>query len=240
MIAVILTGGLGTRLHPLTLTTPKPMLPIGELPHLEYQIRLLKQHGFRDIIFCTGYLHEQIVEYFGRTPRETMRKHGVMIRYKQDGPEPLGTAGALRNCLDLIDEQFVLVMNGDILTDIDLTAMKNAFMQALNPIMIALTPTLTPTQYGVAKINDSKKVVKFIEKPQDDSFGNLISAGIYMMSRNVIQYHILEGPSMIEDTLFPIFANARLLSAYTGDFNWLDIGTHEHYALAQRDVQRFL
>jgi mannose-1-phosphate guanylyltransferase/phosphomannomutase len=234
MIAVILSGGLGTRLHPLTLTTPKPMLPIDNIPHLEYQIRLLKQHGFSDIIFSTGYLHNDIVDYFGNGSR-----HGVIIRYKQDGVEPLGTAGALKNTLPLIDEDTVLVLNGDILTNIDLTEMKKQFLKApLSPVMMALTPVDNPTQYGVAELNGNK-ITSFIEKPSDDSFGNLINAGIYMMYRPVIEHYIPDGFSMIEKTVFPEFAKSNMLGAFVDDYYWLDIGTHERYAQAQEDAKKY-
>jgi NDP-sugar pyrophosphorylase family protein len=233
MIALILSGGLGTRLHPLTLTTPKPMLPINGIPHLEYQIRLLKEHGFKDIIFSTGYLHSQIKDYFGRG-----RNHGVIIRYKEDGAEPLGTAGAMRNCLELIDEHEVLVLNGDILTNINLTEMKQKFYSSRVPMMIALTPVEDPTQFGVAKVKDGR-IGEFIEKPNDDSYGNLINAGVYMMNTSIVRHMIPEGFSMIENTLFPLYAKSNMLGAYMSDYYWLDIGTHERYEQAQKDSQIF-
>jgi mannose-1-phosphate guanylyltransferase/phosphomannomutase len=234
MIAVILSGGKGTRLHPLTLNTPKPMLPINGIPHLEYQIKLLKEHGFRDIIFSTGYLHSQIKDYFGKG-----RNHGVIIRYKEDGGEPLGTAGALRNCLDLIDEEEVLVLNGDILTNINLTAMKEKFQSDLrSPMMIALTPVEDPTQFGVADMVGGK-IKRFIEKPSDGSYGNLINAGIYMMYKGIVNNFIEDGFSMIENTIFPQFAKAGMLGAYIDDYYWLDIGTHDRYEQAQKDAKIF-
>jgi NDP-sugar pyrophosphorylase family protein len=233
MQAIILSGGLGTRLHPLTLETPKPMLPINGKPHLEYQIELLRKHGYKDIIFSTGYLHNQIKDYFGKG-----FNHGVIIRYKQDGEKQLGTAGAIRNCLDLIDEEQVLILNGDILTNINLTEMERQFQTKMAPIMIALAPVDDPTQYGVAKVQDGM-IREFIEKPSDDSHGNLINAGVYMMNTAVIKHMIPEGFSMIEKTLFPLYASVNMLAAYVDDYYWLDIGTHVRYNKAQEDAKKY-
>lgn len=234
MQAIILSGGKGTRLHPLTLTTPKPMLPIAGIPHLEYQIRLLKIHGFNNIVFSTGYLHNQIKDYFGDGSN-----HDVKMQYKEDGDIPLGTAGAIRNCLDLIDEDEVLVLNGDILTNISLRDMY--FTHTVvnkTPITIALTPVDDPTQFGVAVI-EGRKIRAFIEKPKDNSLGNLINAGIYMMNTAVIA-NIPEGFSMVENTTFPVFANASMLGHYINHTDyWLDIGTHERYEQAQEDAKKY-
>src|SRR5579875_605649 len=116
MKAIILSGGKGTRLRPLTDTTPKPMLPIGGKPHLEHIVELLTENGVDHIIFSVGYLHEQIIEHFGDGS-----KYGIKIDYKVDGDKPLGTAGAIKNCEEFFEpyEPFI-VFNGDILTDIDL------------------------------------------------------------------------------------------------------------------------
>ena len=234
MIAVILSGGLGTRLHPLTTDTPKPMLPINGIPHLEYQINLLKSHGFSDIVFSTGYLHSQIKDYF-----KDGSDHGVTIRYKEDGDTLLGTAGALKNVFDMLDEEEVLVLNGDILTNINLTEMKKRFVKQMNPIMIALATAEDPSQYGVAVLNKlGDKVSEFIEKPTDNKYGNLINAGIYMMLRPVINM-IPEGFSMIEKTVFPEYAKAGMLGGYTSDFYWIDIGTHERYVQVQEDARKY-
>jgi mannose-1-phosphate guanylyltransferase len=211
------------------------MLPIGGIPHLEYQIRLLSEHGFKDIIFSTGYLHNQIIDYFGNG-----HKHGVIIRYKEDGPNQLGTGGAIKNCLDMIDGENVLVLNGDILTNINLSHMKEAFLSKVStPIMMALTPVSDPTQYGVAKLATGGKIIDFIEKPQDNSHGNLINAGIYMMNKAVIENNIDDGFSMVENSLFPKFASTGMLGSYIGNYYWLDIGTHERYQQAQNDVQNY-
>jgi NDP-sugar pyrophosphorylase family protein len=213
------------------------MLPINGVPHLEYQIRLLREHGITDIIFSTGYLHKQIEDYFGDGS-----KFGVRIQYKEDGEVQLGTAGAIRNCADLIEDEDILVLNGDILTNINLTDMKQQFQSNLQlPMMIALTPVEDPTQFGVAIVSAHKqrKVTKFVEKPVDNSYGNLINAGIYMMHTGIVNNFIEDGFSMIEQTLFPQFAKANMLGAYTSDFVWIDIGTHERYAQAQEIAEKY-
>jgi NDP-sugar pyrophosphorylase family protein len=219
--AIILSGGKGTRLRPFTFKTCKPMLPILGKPHLEYQIDLLKQHGFVDIIISTGYLHQQIVDYFGNG-----HKFGVNIQYREDGDSPLGTAGAIKNCEDLIESNHVLVLNGDILTDIDLSKL---YSDRRNGITIALAKVDDPTSFGVALMNDNNMIYKFVEKPSDKSYGDRINAGIYVLHRSVIE----EMPSrtywMFETDIFNHYAKKGLLKAYVDDFYWLDIGTHERY-----------
>jgi NDP-sugar pyrophosphorylase family protein len=233
MQAIILSGGKGTRLYPLTKYSPKPMLLINNKPHLEYQIELLRKNNITDIIFSTGYLHEQIEEYFGDG-----RYHGVKIQYKEDGDEPLGTGGAIKNCEDLITSENVLVLNGDVLTNINIAKMKKAFYNEKVPVMMALTPVSDPTQYGVAKVMNGR-IKEFIEKPPNDSYGNLINAGVYMISEQVIYYMMDEGFSMIEQTIFPLYANANMLGAYIDDYYWLDIGTHDRFQQAQKDSKSF-
>jgi mannose-1-phosphate guanylyltransferase/phosphomannomutase len=234
MQAIILSGGKGTRLYPLTKNCPKPMLRIGNKPHLQYQIELLKQHGITDIIFSTGYLHEQIEEYF-----ESGLKFGVNIQYKEDGAKPLGTGGAIANCVDLIESENVLVLNGDILTNINLSNMIELHTRTLVPMTMALTPVINPEQFGVAKVNRGK-IIDFIEKPEDGRVcGNLINAGIYIINRDVIQYSIPNEFCMIEKDVFPKFANASLLNAYIAEFYWIDIGTHDRFEKVQKDVNNF-
>jgi len=233
MQAIILSGGKGTRLYPLTLEVPKPMLPIGGTPLLEYQIRLLKQHGIDEIIFSTGYLHEQIVEYFGDGS-----KFGVSIQYREDGEKPLGTGGAIKNCADLIKYEDVLVMNGDILTDIDLTKMIEWWDTCRFDwsLMIALAEVDSPQDYGSVIRKFNGVITRFYEK-SDKPASNQVNAGIYIMqAESIIDLHLPDGFSMLEETVFPSFAESWSLLGYEHKGYWLDIGTPERYEQAQEDV----
>lgn len=232
--AIILSGGKGTRLYPLTLTTPKPMLPIGGIPHLAYQIKLLKRHTIDDIIFSTGYLHKQIEDYFGDGS-----KFGVKIRYKEDGDIALGTGGAIKNCDDMITSDNVFVINGDILTDMNLSLFMLRHLESNVPISLALVGVEDPTQFGVARIK-AGRIIEFIEKPPDDSFGNLINAGVYIMKKDVIKHSIPKGYSMVEKDLFPKYADLGMLGSMVIASYWLDIGTHERYELAQTDCKKII
>lgn len=230
MKAIILSGGKGTRLRPLTDHTPKPMLPIGGKPHLEHIVELLKECGFDHIIFSTGYLHEQIVEHFGDGSA-----YGIKMDYIADGEKPLGTAGAIKNCEDLLDDMPFVVFNGDILTNLNVDWMY--FLHSIeestnNHITIALTPVENPSAFGVAVV-ECNNIVKFVEKPTTLEYGNLINAGIYIMDKKVLESIPKDEYVMVETDVFPQYAEKGNLFAYIGDYldgyHWFDIGTHERY-----------
>lgn len=237
MKAIILGGGRGTRLLPLTANTPKPMLPIGDKPHLEYIIKRLRTHGVTDIIFSTGYLHDKIVEYFGDGS-----DFGVKITYREDGDKPLGTAGAIKNCEDLLDNEPFIVFNGDILTNINLVSMAfgHLIRSSLDNITIALVPVDNPSQFGVAVTEHNFHIKEFVEKPTTLEYGNLINAGIYVMDKQVL-HSIPKGEyCMVETDVFPQYAKEGRLYYYSQpEMYWLDIGTHERYNQAQIDVKKY-
>src|SRR5437764_664585 len=236
MKAIILSGGTGTRLRALTDHTPKAMLPIGGKPHLDHIVELLKESGFDEIIFSTGYLHHQIYEYFGDGS-----KHGVKFYYKSDGDKPLGTAGAIKNCEDLLDDMPFVVFNGDILSNINLDWMYflHCIESSTNHATIALTPVDNPSQFGVA-VTECSKITKFVEKPTTLDYGNLINSGIYIMNKSVLADIPKDEYVMVETDIFPKYAEQGRLYAYIGDYvkdyYWVDIGTHERYNQANEDV----
>jgi mannose-1-phosphate guanylyltransferase len=237
MKAVILSGGKGTRLKPLTDTIPKPMLPIGGKPHLEHIVELLKKNGVDHIIFSTGYLHEQITEHFGDGS-----KYGVKIDYKVDGDKPLGTAGAIKNCEEFFEpyEPFI-VFNGDILTNIDLEWMYflHILDSSVGRITIALTPVENPSQFGVA-VTECGKIKEFVEKPTTLEYGNLINAGIYIMDKTVLEDIPKDEYTMVETDVFPQYAEKGKLYFYNNKgMYWIDIGTHERYNQANEDIKKF-
>lgn len=234
MQAIILSGGKGTRLKPLTDNTPKPMLEIGGKPHLEHIISLLRKYGVADIIFSTGYLHEKISDYFGDGS-----KFGVKIQYREDGDIPLGTGGAIKNCEDLITSDSFIVFNGDILTDIDLIRFMSSHLfnsASNNKITIALNPVDDPSSFGVAVLDYYNRILDFIEKPKDLSYGNLINSGVYMFDKCVLDVIPKNTYYMVETELFPIYAENKSMFGHVIDAYWIDIGTHERFTKANKDI----
>lgn len=235
--AVILSGGKGTRLGELTVPTPKPMLNIGGRPHLEHIIVLLKEFGVEHVIFSTGYLHESIENHFGDGSN-----FGIKFTYRVDGDKPLGTAGALKNCEDILlssSEPDFLVFNGDILTDICYTNMVGEHRlstEGKDGITIALTSVSNPSQFGIARIDNKKRIVEFIEKPNTMEHGNLANAGIYMMHKAVLN-KIPKGEfCMLETDIFPQYSKElKLYGHHESDMYWVDIGTPERYDIANND-----
>jgi mannose-1-phosphate guanylyltransferase len=231
MKAVILVGGEGTRLRPLTCNTTKAMVPILNMPFLEYLIRYLKEHGISDIILAMSYLPDHIQGYFGDGA-----ELGVHLTYLIE-EEPLGTAGAIKNAEAFLDETF-LVFNGDVLTAIDLTAMISRHRKIKPKVSIALTPVEDPTIYGVVETGDKGMVKRFVEKPSwEEVTTNMINAGIYVLEPEVLGYIPPSTPSSLERRLFPqLLEMGKPISGYPSDSYWIDIGTPEKYIKVQHDL----
>lgn len=214
--AVILSGGFGKRLKPFTDTIPKPMIPIKNVPILEWQINWLKSHGFDEFILCTGYKSEAIVEYFGNG-----HKHDVTIHYSHE-VEPLGTAGALKNAENfLLNDDKFLLMNGDIITNLDPTQIISLIDES-NLVSISLVPLIS--QFGIAVFDDDKKLSSFEEKPIIKD--NWINAGIYCFSNKIFSY--LPNQGSLEREIFPTLAleNKIIVKTYD-DVKWRSIDSHK-------------
>jgi len=231
MKAVILVGGEGTRLRPLTCNTVKAMVPVLNRPFLEHMICYLRSHGVDDIILALCYLPERIEGYFGDG-----RRLGVRLTYVME-ESPLGTAGAVKNAESHLDNLF-LVFNGDIFTDIDLRAMLSFHRERKAKITIALTPVEDPTAYGVVETNVDSKIERFLEKPsRDEVTTNLINAGIYVLDREVLGSIPPNTPFMFEHHLFPtLLAKGTPMYGYSSDSYWIDIGTPEKYLQVHCDL----
>lgn len=232
MRAVALVGGGGTRLRPLTVQTPKPMLPVVNRPFLEHVIEYLRSYGFGDIILLICYLHEAIQEHF-----DSVEIPGVTLTYVVEGQGPLGTAGAVKNAEHLLTEPFI-VCNGDILTDLNLDAMVAFHREKGARATISLTPVDDPTAYGLVHLIDGRRVKRFVEKPSwDEVTTNLINAGTYVLEPGVLRYVPPETPFLFERGLFPMLLQVgNSVYGYPSNAYWLDIGTPDDYLRAHRDI----
>lgn len=231
MQALILAGGKGTRLRPLTMHTPKPIVPIATRPFLLYQLELLKRADVRDVILSLSYQPHKIEHKLNDGT-----DYDVKIRYTVEA-SPLGTAGAYRNAAGLIRET-TIVLNGDVLTDLDLNEVMRFHREREAVATIVLTPVANPTQYGVVETDDDHRVRRFLEKPEPDEVTcNTINAGIYILEPKVLDY-VPEGePFMFEYGVFPqLLKQGERFYAYTMRDYWRDIGTPASYLEANLDV----
>ena len=231
MKAVILVGGEGTRLRPLTFSTPKAMVPILNRPFLEHMLEYLKRHGIDDVILTLCYLPDPIQGYFGDGSGL-----GLKLSYAMEG-SPLGTAGAVKNVAGRLDETFY-AFNGDTFTDIDLTAMLTLHRRRSAKATIALTPVDDPTIYGVVETDAEGRVQRFIEKPSRDAVTtNMINAGAYILEPEVMG-QVPDGQNFsFEHGLFPhLLQRGDTVCGYPSEAYWIDIGTPQKYLKLHQDL----
>jgi mannose-1-phosphate guanylyltransferase len=219
--ALILAGGKGTRLRPITKEIPKPLVPLHDKPIMQHTLELFKKYGINEIIISIGYKGDKIKEYFGNGKR-----FGVTITYIEE-TEPLGTAGPLNLARPYLTDTFVMC-NADELKNIDLHEMYMFHKENNAAATIALTTVADPSQYGVAKLTGNK-ILEFIEKPpQGTAPSNLINAGLYILEPSVLDY-VQKGASSIERNVFPQIAHASKLFGFPFSGQWFDTGTLERY-----------
>jgi NDP-sugar pyrophosphorylase family protein len=229
--AVILAGGEGTRLRPLTLTVPKPVVPIVDRPFLRHQLDLLATADIHEIVFSVAYRPELVQAVFGDG-----RALGKRIHYAVEDT-PLGTGGAVRNAVPYLDETTV-VFNGDVLTDVDLPAVVRMHRASGAVATLVLTPVDNPTVFGVVETDETGRVRRFVEKPPaSEVTSNNINAGIYVLEKEVIERMPPGVPYSIERSFFPgLLASGDLVRAHVHRGYWIDIGTPQKYLQAQRDI----
>jgi NDP-sugar pyrophosphorylase family protein len=229
--AVVLCGGLGTRLRPLTFVTPKPMLPIGYQPLLEYLIRYLKQYEFDRVILAVGYLQEQIVRYFS-----TGERLGVKLLYSFE-KEPLDTGGALKAVQGNIGSDFI-VLNGDVVFDtLDLDRLLYFHRTGGAVATVVLTRRPDASRYGIVQLRDEKTVAQFVEKPKHGPTGeSWVNAGIYMLSPTIFSSIPRRRKISLERNIFPKLAQDGKIIGYRYDGYWADLGTPDDYMQVQRDL----
>jgi len=231
MKAVILVGGQATRLLPLTCNTPKAMLPVLNIPFLEHVVRYLSKHQIKDIILAQGYLAQPIESYFGDGSQL-----GVKLNYVVEDT-PLGTAGAVKNAERYLDETF-LMLNGDIFTDLDITAMIEYHLERKAKATIALTPVDDPTSYGLIETDAEGRITRFLEKPkQSEVTTNTINAGTYTLEPEILAQMPPQTKVSIERAVFPLLLEeGKPVYAYPASAYWIDMGTPEKYLRLHRDL----
>jgi NDP-sugar pyrophosphorylase family protein len=228
--AVLLVGGMGTRLREAVPSTPKPLAPVGNRPFLELLIRQLVGQGIRHLVMCTGYLADRIESEFGDG-----RKLGATIEYSEE-PEPLGTAGALKfaqRYLQTLPD--FLVMNGDSFLEIDLCRLIQFHRTHGALATMAVVSVENAGRYGTIFADSSNKVTQFREKTGDNSPG-LINAGVYVLSRDLFQ-HISDGPVSLEKDVFPELLTRGVYAVKQRGL-FIDIGTPQDYMHAQQLFDR--
>jgi len=232
MKAVILAGGEATRLRPLTCNISKVMVPVLNHPFLENLIAYLKRHNITEIILALNQQITPIQSYFGDGS-----KFGVKVTYSRED-FPMGTAGAVKNVERFLDDSSFIVFNGDIFSDIDLTAMVSLHREKKASVSIALTPVEDPTIYGMVETDDEGRVKRFVEKPSWDRVTtNMINAGIYIMEPSILSYIAPNVFSMFErDVLPPLLEEGQAVYSYPSEAYWIDIGTPEKYLKLNHDL----
>jgi NDP-sugar pyrophosphorylase family protein len=232
MKAILLAGGKGTRLRPLTLHTPKPIVPIFDRPFLIYQIDLLKQvPEIDEVILSLNYQPRRLEEAFGDGSGL-----GIRLRYVVE-PSPLGTGGAIRFAAQGIDDTLV-VFNGDVMTAVDVAAVVRRHRERQARATIVLTPVENPSAYGLVETTADGAVRRFLEKPSPDEITcDTINAGIYVLEPSTFDRIPKDAPYSIERGYFPsLVERGETFVAYVDRGYWIDIGTPEKYLGVHRDI----
>ena len=223
-VGILLVGGFGTRLSPLTNRTPKPMLPIANLPVTEHQLLVAKAAGITKVVLATAYLAETFTPYFGDGA-----KWGIELKYALES-EPLGTGGAIRNAAELIfseisENEPIVVFNGDVLSRHDLAAQIKLHQTSSAAVTLHLVSVEDARPYGCVPFNEKGEVTDFLEK-MENPITNTINAGCYIFSPQVIQEIELGKVVSVEREVFPELLKAgKVIQAFVDDSYWLDMGT---------------
>ncbi|HLH13845.1 MAG TPA: NDP-sugar synthase [Solirubrobacteraceae bacterium] len=229
MQAVILVGGQGTRLRPLTSTVPKPAVRLVDRPFIVYMLEWLRGHGVDEVIMSCGFLADGLRGVLGDGSSA-----GVSLRFVEE-PEPRGTAGALKLAEPMLDERF-LMLNGDVLTDIDVSAQIAQHERTGARATLALVPVADPSAYGLVILREDNSVRDFVEKPSAESVqGNLISAGAYVLEREVLELVPPDRNVSIEREVWPRLVGDGLYG-FPSESYWLDIGTPARYLQGTFDI----
>lgn len=231
MKAVIMAGGEGTRLRPLTSNAPKPMLPLANRPMMEHILGLLKRHGFDEVVVTVAFMARAIRTYFGDGS-----EFGVKISYATEDT-PLGTAGSVRNAMDQLDERF-LVISGDVLTDVDLSAIVKSHEDNDALATIGLVRVENPLEFGIVITRDDGSIERFLEKPTwGQVFSDTINTGIFVLDPEVFEHIPPDRSVDFSGEVFPkLLDEGRRVFGAVAEGYWEDVGTLDAYVRAHKDV----
>jgi len=228
-----MAGGKGTRLRPLTVNVPKPIVPIVDAPMLEHTIKLLKKHNVRDVLVTVSYLGDKIRRFFGDGSR-----YGVRIKYSHE-EEPLGTAGGVKLLEEHIDDTFI-VLSGDVLTDMNITRLLERHRENDAMVTIALTSVDNPVAYGIVVTDENGRIKRFLEKPSwGEVFSDMVNTGTYILEPEVLDYIPRNKEYDFSKDLFPrLLKEGKRLFGHLVREYWIDIGTPQKYMQAHYDILR--
>ncbi|HEX3686980.1 MAG TPA: NDP-sugar synthase, partial [Gaiellaceae bacterium] len=231
MKAVVMAGGEGTRLRPLTSNQPKPMVPIVGKPCMEHILELLRKHGLEDVIVTVAFMPQAIRGYFG--DGESL---GLNIEYSVE-ESPLGTAGSVRLASDRLDETF-LVISGDALCDVDLTELIETHKQKGAAVTIGLKSVANPLEFGIVVTDEEGRIERFLEKPSwSQVFSDTINTGIYVLEPEALRHVPGDGPYDFSKELFPLLLEmGRPLYGHVLEGYWQDIGNLDQFLQANFDA----
>jgi len=231
MKALILAGGKATRLEPLTINTPKALIPVLNVPFLEYVIRNLAGHGIEEMVLAMGHLSQPIEDHLGNGSQ-----FGVRLHYSIEDT-PLGSAGAAKNAEMYLGGTF-LVLNGDIFADMDFTAMIDLHRKKKAKATIAVTPVDDPTRYGLVDTDEQGRVTRFLEKPKPEEITtNMINAGAWLVEHDILSQIPFRTQFSFERNVFPqLLDQGEPVYAYPISGYWIDMGTPETYLQLHRDL----
>jgi mannose-1-phosphate guanylyltransferase / phosphomannomutase len=232
MRAVLMAGGSGTRLRPLTCDLPKPMVPILNRPIAEHIINLLKRHNINEVIATLHYLPDALRDYF-----QDGSDFGVQMTYAVEEDQPLGTAGCVKNIAELLDETF-LVISGDSITDFDLTAAIEFHKQQKSKATLILTRVPNPIEFGVVITDKDGRINRFLEKPStSEIFSDTVNTGTYILEPEVLDYLPENTESDFSSFLFPLLlAKGEPMYGYVAQGYWCDVGHLDAYRESQYDA----
>ncbi len=235
MKAVIIAGGLGTRLRPLTNNTPKPVVPVVNRPFIVHQVEHLAKHGIDEIILNLHYLPHEIKKIM----EAEAKRWGIKIRYSLE-ETPLGTAGAVKNAEQFFDDEPLVIFNGDILTDINISKVVNFHRNKNATVTLTLTEVEDPTPFGLILTDKDGRVTQFIEKPSwDEVTVKTVNAGIYVVDPKIFKDVPKGEPHSFERQLYPALLKAGApIYGYLSRAYWIDIGNPQKYKEVHQAILR--
>jgi len=230
--AIILAGGMGTRLKTIISDLPKPMAPIMNVPFLTYQLNYLKHFGIKKVIFSVGYLSEKIIGHYNQS------FENISIEYSIE-KNPLGTGGGIRMAMSNLNEDLVLILNGDSFFDLDLEQFYNLHLEQKSEFSLALRYVNNSERYGNIEFNSSNQITSFIEKNQLNQSG-YINAGVYILSKKLYLQNTKPNINFsIEKDFFEKQLNQLIIKGFEFKDYFIDIGIPEDYLKAQDDFKEF-